>query len=65
MRDKKLDILFRKFDLHYAMIQQIMREIEHAEKKREIENELYDMLDKYNITKASNDRQRGDREGEF
>lgn len=55
MRDDKLDQLFRQFDMHMARIHRIVREIEHAEKKREIEFELDGILDKLNITKAQDD----------
>lgn len=61
MADKKLDRLFRQFDMYHARIQHILREIEHAEKKREIEFELDTLLEKFQITKALDDTGTGDR----
>lgn len=56
MKNKNLEELFKQFDMHYARIQNIMRQIEHAEKKREIDIELELILDKYNITRTHDDR---------
>lgn len=65
MRGDKLDQLFKQFDMHLARIHNIVKEIEHAEKKREIEFELEGILDKLNITKATDDTGNGHREREL
>lgn len=58
MEDRFIELM-RKFDEHYTRMVKIIAQIEHAEKKREIERELDYILDTCNINKAnSNERKR-------
>lgn len=55
MGNHSLEDLFRQFDMHYSRIRNIIREIEYAERKREIALELDMILDKYNIKWSEDD----------